>query len=72
MDSRYVKKFNTFVKGTIAEKDTFLGAKREFALVIRSKVWPASIAKHTKGFIVRCGVEKTLCGSFKIEHLGRE
>jgi (2Fe-2S) ferredoxin len=59
--SRYVystsvwfKALDTFVARAIAKKHTPSRAKREFMIVIRSKVRPTGTTEHTKRIIVRC------------------
>jgi hypothetical protein len=58
----------TFMKGTIAKKDTLFGPKFQFPFVVWACMRPARTPKHLKEGIIRLFIEKKFNRSLHIEN----
>jgi hypothetical protein len=63
---RNMKTFVTFMKRTIAKKDTLFGPKFQLAFIIWAKMRPASTTKHFKESIVRLFIQEEFNGSLHV------
>jgi hypothetical protein len=66
--SRNMKTFVTFMKGTIAKKDTLFGPKFQLAFIIWAQMRPASTTKHFKESIVRLFIQEKFNRSFHVKN----
>ena len=63
-----MKTFVTFMKGTIAKKDTLFGPKLQLAFIIRAKMRPASTPKNFKESITGLFIKEKFKGSLHVEN----
>jgi hypothetical protein len=63
-----MKTMITFMKGTIAKKDTLFGPKFQFPFVVWACMRPTHTPKHLKEGIIRLFIEKKFNRSLHIEN----
>ena len=63
-----MKTFVTFMKATVAQKDTLFGPKFQLAFVIGPKMRPTSTPKYFKTGIVRLFIKEKFNGSLHVKN----
>ena len=64
-----MKTFVSFMKRAIAKKDTLFGSKLELALVIWTKMRPASTPKNLEEGVIRLYIKENFNGSLHVQNM---